>query len=239
MTVQLGANTAAQSPEVGGEEDGAATSAATNPREVGPATLRIVPANEAACGDLVVIFGERGDAAGCQCQWFKLPRGGLHVTPRSELKASLQEQTACGHAHAQGTSGLVAYLDDEPVGWCAVEPRVNYMRLQTARIPWSGRDEDKGDPGVWAITCFVTRSGYRGQGVSRALARAAVAFARERGARAIEGYAVERQPGKRYPASSLFVGTRKVFEGAGFREVSHPTPARVVMRLELGGQAGT
>lgn len=236
MTVQVDSNAAALSPEVDGE-DGAATTT-THPREADLATLHIVPANEAACGDLVVIFGERGDAAGCQCQWFKLPRGGLHATPRSELAARLHQQTACGHADAPGTTGLVAYLGDEPVGWCAVEPRVNYMRLRTARVPWTGRDEDKGDTGVWAITCFVTRAGYRGRGVSRALARAAVAFARERGARAIEGYAVERQAGKRYPASSLFVGTRKVFEGAGFREVSHPTPARVVMRLELGGQAG-
>lgn len=38
------------------------------------------------------------------------------------------------------------------------------------------------------ITCFLTRTGFRRRGVSRALARAAVDFARERGARAIEGY---------------------------------------------------
>ena len=38
------------------------------------------------------------------------------------------------------------------------------------------------------MTCFLTRAGFRKRGVSRALARAAVGFARERGARAIEGY---------------------------------------------------
>ena len=51
-----------------------------------------------------------------------------------------------------------------------------------------GRAEDKTDDSVWALTCFLTRVGFRRRGVSRALARAAVDFARERDARALEGY---------------------------------------------------
>jgi proteasome-associated ATPase len=34
-----------------------------------------------------------------------------------------------GHPESGTTSGLVAYLDGEPVGWCAVEPRTAYPRL--------------------------------------------------------------------------------------------------------------
>jgi GNAT superfamily N-acetyltransferase len=86
-------------------------------------------------------------------------------------------------------SGLVAYLDGEPVGWCAVEPRSAYEGLlRNNRVPWAGRAEDKIDSSVWAVTCLLSRVGFRKRGVSRALARAAVDFARERGARAIEGY---------------------------------------------------
>ncbi|NUP74580.1 MAG: GNAT family N-acetyltransferase [Sinomonas sp.] len=76
------------------------------------------------------------------------------------------------------------------VGWCAVEPRTAYPRLGAARIPWAGRDEDPADDGVWSVTCFVVRGGYRKQGIARALARATVDFARGRGARAIEAYPV-------------------------------------------------
>ena len=95
------------------------------------------------------------------------------------------------------TSGLVAYLDGEPVGWCAVEPRTAYPRLLLkTRVPWEGRAEDKTDDSVWAVTCFVTRAGFRRRGISRALARAAVDFARERGARALEGYPMITQPGQ-------------------------------------------
>src|SRR6185312_4306538 len=64
------------------------------------------------------------------------------------------------------------------------EPRTAYPRLLDSPVPWAGRDEDPGDDGVWAVTCFVTRAGFRRRGVSYALARAAVDYARARGARA-------------------------------------------------------
>ena len=101
----------------------------------------------------------------------------------------LRTQTRCGRPDSDTTSGLVAYLDREPVGWCAVEPRSAYGRmLRNNRVPWEGRSEDKADSSVWAVTCFVTRTGFRRRGIATALAREAVEFARQRGARAVEGY---------------------------------------------------
>jgi GNAT superfamily N-acetyltransferase len=125
----------------------------------------------------------------------------------------------------------VAYLDAEPVGWCAVEPRTAYEGLlRNNRVPWADRAEDKTDDGVWAVTCFVTRVGFRKRGVSRALASAAVDFARKRGARALEGYPMST---KNTLLEELHVGTESVFADAGLVEVSRPTPRRVVMRIEL------
>src|SRR5690606_29214018 len=119
----------------------------------------------------------------------------------------------CGHPESGTTSGLVAYLDGEPVGWCAVEPRPAYTGLvRNNRVPWEGRAEDKTDGGVWAVTCFLTRAGFRKRGVGRALARAAVDFARERGARAIEGYPITT---KNVISEELHVGTVAMFAGAG------------------------
>ena len=148
-----------------------------------------------------------------------------------ELAFRLREQTDCGRSESATTSGLVAYLDDEPVGWCAVEPRTAYPRLlRNNRVPWVGRTEDKTDDSVWAVTCFVTRTGFRRCGVSRALARAAVDFARERGARALEGYPMTT---KEVLLGELHVGTRGTFAAAGFTEVSRPTLRRVVMRIDF------
>ena len=153
---------------------------------------------------------------------------------REELAFRLRTQTECGHPESGTTSGLVAYLDGEPVGWCAVEPRSAYPRLLLkTRVPWDGRAEDKTDDSVWAVTCFVTRAGFRGRGISRALARAAVDFARERGARALEGYPIITESGKEILPVELHVGSRSSFAEAGFTEVSRPTIRRVVMRIDF------
>ena len=196
------------------------------------AALSIVPANEASCEDLQTLFGTRGAAASCRCQRYKLgPRESFRSFPVEERTRRLREQTGCGHPESDRTSGLVAYLDSEPVGWCAVEPRTAYDGLlRVFRVPWEGRDEDRTDDTVWAVTCLFARAGFRRRGISRELARAAVAFARRRGARAIEAYPITT---KNVIAEELHVGTPSVFADAGLVEVSRPTARRVVMRLDF------
>jgi GNAT superfamily N-acetyltransferase len=194
--------------------------------------LSIVPANEASWEDLQAIFGTRGTAFRCQCQRYKLrPREAFRSFPVEERAFRLRQQTDCGHPESDATSGLVAYLDGEPVGWCAVEPRPAYGGLvRNNRVPWEGRAEDKTDDSVWAVTCLFTRAGFRKRGISRALARAAVDFARERGARALEGYPIVT---KNVILEELHVGTESVFADAGFTEVGRPTLRRVVMRIDF------
>ncbi|MBA2381850.1 MAG: GNAT family N-acetyltransferase [Chloroflexi bacterium] len=195
--------------------------------------IRIVPANEAFSEELLAIFGNRGYPAYCQCQKLKFKNWAERkATSVSERMERLQEQTHCGYPSARTTSGLVAYLDDEPVGWCAVEPRIAY-NFRHSPVPWKGRDEDRADDGVWAVTCFVTRAGFRRRGVSRALARATVDFARDRGARALEGYPMLVEPGEEITWGENNVGVRSIFANAGFEEISHPTLRRVVMRIDF------
>ena len=195
-------------------------------------SISVVPANHASCDDLRTLFGTRGAASWCQCQRYKLrPREAFRSFPVEERARRLHEQTDCGHPESDTTSGLVAYLDREPVGWCAVEPRPEYEGLlRVFRVPWDGRDEDKTDDAVWAVTCLFARAGFRKRGVSRALARAAVAFARDRGARAIEAYPIIA---KNVITEELHVGTPSVFADAGLVEVSRPTLRRLVMRLDF------
>jgi GNAT superfamily N-acetyltransferase len=193
----------------------------------------IVPANRAGWEDLEAVFGTRGPASRCLCQRYKLhPRESFGSFPAEERAQRLREQTDCGHPRATGTSGLVAYLDAEPVGWCAVEPRPHYEGLvRVFRVPWEGRDEDRADETVWAVTCLLTRVGFRRRAVSRALAAAAVDFARERGARALEAYPVTTTE---VITEELHPGTVGVFADAGLAVVSRPTPRRAVMRIDFG-----
>ena len=83
------------------------------------------------------------------------------------------------------------------------------------------------------MTCFVTRTGFRRRGISRALARAAVDFARQRGARALEGYPMLTQPGQEIMPVELHVGSHSAFAAAGFTELGRPTLRRAVMRIDF------
>ena len=84
------------------------------------------------------MFG-RGAAAKCQCQRIKLGDGAWFDTPVESMPARLRQETDCGNPGADETSGMVAYLDGEPVGWVAVEPRARYRRLRGSPVPWPAR----------------------------------------------------------------------------------------------------
>lgn len=195
--------------------------------------IAVVPASQADWAELETVFGTRGPASWCWCQRYKLaPRESFGSFPAEERAHRLREQVDPDHPDAERTAGLLARLDGEPVGWCAVEPRTVYPGMvRNQRVPWEGRAEDRTDPRVWAVTCFLTRAGYRRRGVATALLGAAVEHARHGGARALEGYPITTT---RVILEELHVGTVGMFAAAGFREVSRPTPRRVVMRVELG-----
>jgi GNAT superfamily N-acetyltransferase len=198
----------------------------------GDRTITVVPANEATWDDLQLVFGDRGPSARCQCQRYKLHRlESFRSFPVEERALRLRDQTRAGHPSSVTTSGLVAYLDDEPVGWCAVEPRPAYEGLlRNNRVPWSGRDESKDDESVWAITCLLVRAGFRRRGVSSALAKAAVELVRERGARALEAYPMTTTDAL---SEELHPGTVSVFADAGLTEIGRPTQRRAVMRIDF------
>jgi GNAT superfamily N-acetyltransferase len=199
-------------------------------------SLAVRPANEASWEDLEAVFGTRGPGARCWCQRYRLSPGeSFGGFPAEERAARLRDQTDCGNAGSGTTSGLVAYDvtrdPAEPVGWCAVAPRSSYDGLvRVFRVPWEGRDEDRADDSVWAITCFLVRAGHRRRGVSRALAVAAVEHARASGARAVEAYPITRTD---VISEELHVGTVATFEAAGMLEVARPGTRRAVMRLDF------
>lgn len=209
------------------------TPGTTTPEPITTAQLTIACANKASWADLQAIFGTADYPGKCYCQRFKTRDCHWSSLSDQQRQDRLREQTRCDDPQARTTTGLVAYLDSEPVGWVAVEPRTAYPRLLRTRTAWSGRQEDKADDSVWAVTCFVTRKGYRKRGITYALAAATIGFAREQGARALEAYPMTTPPGKEITWGELHVGSRQVFADAGFTEVSRPSLRRVVMRIDF------
>ncbi|WP_104045392.1 GNAT family N-acetyltransferase [Arthrobacter sp. ZGTC412] len=199
--------------------------------DIAPVSLRVIPANQAPWKDLELVLSASSPRR-CQCQRYKLqPRESFASFPDEERSQRLRQQTHCEDPVTGETTGIIAYLDDDPVGWCAVQPRTAYQGLlRNSRVPWVDRADDKTDDSVWAITCFVTRIGYRRRGISRALASAAARYAQERGARAVEGYPLTTTA---VLDEELHVGTVATFSQAGFQVISHPTKRRVVMRKDF------
>lgn len=123
---------------------------------------------------------------------------------------------------ASAPVGVLAYIDAEPVGWCAVAPRLEFRRIAKIRALAPIDDQP-----VWSVVCFYVRSDKRRTGVSRALLAAAVELAVRHGARIIEGYPVEN-------TRNPFRGWVGVFREAGFREVARRSPNRPILRYQTG-----
>ncbi len=188
--------------------------------------MRVAPATAETWPDLEQLFGHRGDQSGCWCQWFKLTGAEYRATSRAEKSELLHEQTS-----ETPSAGVIAWLDDDPIGWSAVEPYSAYPGL--ARSPITKRLD--GDPvaDLWAVTCFVVRLDSRRRGVASELLRGAVEHARASGARVVEGYPVD--PGVRpsLTAAERYHGTVSLFESGGFSVVRRPSATRAIMRLDL------
>jgi GNAT superfamily N-acetyltransferase len=121
---------------------------------------------------------------------------------------------------------VLAYVNQEPVGWCAVAPRAEYDYLARSRVL---RPLD--DRPVWSVSCLFVSSRYRGRGVSVQLLRAAVEMAGKAGAEIVEGYPVIPYAA-RMPAAFAWTGTLAAFREAGFEEVARGAPKRPIMRIE-------
>ena len=87
------------------------------------------------------------------------------------------------------------------------------------------------DRPVWSVVCSYVASAHRGQGLQRRLLTDAIAYARDHGATCLEAYPVDKPV--RSSNSSLWFGSRSVYEKAGFVEVTRRSATRVVMRVEL------
>lgn len=139
--------------------------------------------------------------------------------------------------------GVVGYADGEPVAWCSISPRTQIPRLEASQLMPRTDDVD-----VWSVICVVVRAGHRRQGHTTRLLEAAVAFAREHGAPAVEAHPVDNRPDgggaasgtdapDRIDTTMAFAGTWSMFDRAGFEVVGETAAKgsgrpRLVMRRD-------
>ena len=190
--------------------------------------VRVIPVTDAPWDDVRAVFGTRGDPSTCWCQFFKVDAAVWKAQDVPFFERSLCEQVDAARGHSAGP-GVLAYLDSTPVGWAAVEPRPAYPRVLTNRVIPATAEPDLG---VWAVTCFVVRVGYRRRGVGAALLAGAVDQARAGGARVVEAYPVDTA-GEKVSSADLYHGPLSSFVAAGFEITGRPVDGRAVVRLSL------
>lgn len=188
--------------------------------------VRIVPLTPERWPDLVRLFGPKGACAGCWCMWMRLP------TPEFRRGKGEGNRRALRALVAKRPPGLLAYVDGEPVGWVALAPREEYVRLERSRVlsPVPGER-------VWSAPCFFVDRAHRGSGLCSALLEAAARYAAAHGALAVEGYPQVNR-GTRQPAAFVWTGFESTFRRAGFSEIVRRSPTRPILRRPLGSTRG-
>lgn len=164
--------------------------------------------------DLMALFDHHGNPGYCWCMTWRLTS-----TQYQQLDSAGRRSALESLVKARTPTGILAYQDGEPIGWCSIAPRETYLRLERSKIL---RRLDAAP--TWSVACFFVKRSLRGQGVSLQLLRAAVAYARSEGAHIVEGYPVEPD------ASYRFMGAPSIFEQAGFHEAAIAENGRRIMR---------
>jgi GNAT superfamily N-acetyltransferase len=188
-------------------------------------SFRVFPATHARFGDVRTMVGPKNpDASVCWCLSHRLPAKDNRALVGPERGAHVEALT-----RRRTKPGVLAYDGDEVVGWAAVAPRADLPFARSTKIPHVD------DQPAWSVWCIRVRPGHRGRGISHVLLAGAVAYAAQQGAPVVEGYPVDND-GAKVDLTMAYVGTRKLFEDAGF-ELAARTDAtsagfpRVVMRL--------
>ncbi len=123
-------------------------------------------------------FSDFPDWADCYCGFYDTSGSDWDATAGAEHRAARSERISNGTAQ-----GLLAYIGDEPVGWCNAQPRANFGNMRSYRVALTDPDEPVG-----SIMCFLVRPEHRGKGVSTALLNAACDKFHRDGLRVAEGY---------------------------------------------------
>jgi GNAT superfamily N-acetyltransferase len=198
-----------------------------------PPALVVRPLTARLMDDLGTVL-QGGWGYGCWCMY---PR--LTAAMERELlgPGTMTQRRRAGMetlARRRRAPGLLAFEGDEPVGWIAIAPRSELVRVDRSRATPRVDDVD-----VWVIPCVTVRKTARGRGIALALIRAAVAYALEYGAPAVEAY--PRAGGARTGDGNAYFGTQALFRRAGFRVLRRPEknlPANRVPRVTMRIRAG-
>ena len=132
----------------------------------------------------------------------KTPDMGQSVEGNRAVKERLVSE---GRAHA-----AVVFDGERAVGWCQFGSPEELPRITHRKEYESGLDGPD-----YRITCFFVDREYRRDGVAAAALQGALHLIAEAGGGVVDGFPYDTH-GEKSNASFLYIGTRSLFEQAGF-----------------------
>ena len=186
---------------------------------MGESNYHIAPVDAARWNDF---FRLLKPCWGCWCMYYRTTAAEFKATDgngRCEAMKKLIES---------GTStGLIAYSDNNPIGWISLGPKTDFARLKTSRTA-----KTPAVPGLWSIVCFYIHPDYRHRGIEKTLIESGIDFAKKNGALVLEAYPVSFEEAGGNP-DMWYQGAVSSFTRCGFSVIERKTPKRVVVRLRL------
>ena len=171
--------------------------------------------------DIEQLFERDSVCRACWCMWWSLSASQWTKQRGRENKEALKAIVKSGKA-----PGILAYSNGVPIGWCSIAPREEFPRLERSRTLKRVDDNP-----VWSVVCFFVAKPYRKKGVSTMLLKAAIDYAKEHGAKIVEGY--PNRYDKKQPDPFVFMGVASAFQKVGFTEVIARSKTRVIMRYTI------
>jgi GNAT superfamily N-acetyltransferase len=184
--------------------------------------LQFLPVTKDRWPDFETLFGERGACGGCWCMLWRLTRKAFESQKGAGNRKAMKAIIKSGEI-----PGILAFMQDQPVGWCSVAPRERYPSLGRSRIL-----KPLDDLPVWSITCLFVPKPYRRTGISTRMITAAVEHVQKMGGTIVEAYPVEPNKDK-MPDAFAWTGLASAYLRAGFVECARRSETRPIMRYVI------
>jgi len=188
--------------------------------------LTIEPLTRKNWGQFIQLFGNKGACGNCWCMYYRLNKSEFKEGKVDDGNKNAMKELVWENKPA----GILGFYDGQAIAWCAFAPREDFIKLEKSRV--HKRIDDKR---VWSIPCFFIDKKFRRLGVSVALLKGVINYARENEIEIIEAYpTIPTQ--EKLPDSFAWIGLYNSFERAGFEIADRTSKNRPMVRYYLEKQ---